>query len=326
MILQNGKKLYWTTDYNPTRWANEVINLGDYMTTPGTETVTPAQTLTADVTSPIVTDGTQPVVTSPVVDGSPAAPVAVVEETPTVTTAAEPGDDAPKVTPKWAQDRINELTAKRYEAERSAKADREARLAAEELLSKFTTGQTPPTPATTPAAPQQPGLTEAEVQRRATEMAQQIARQTEFNNACNKVADAGQKEFKDWTTALGNLAMVGATGEGSNPEFLETAIELKSPEKVLHYLGTNLDQAKRLVEMPGKKMALELARLEAQLNAPAAPTPAPAVSSAPAPIIPVAGGTKAAPGDINDPNLTPDEWFALRSKQIAERKSRYLRA
>jgi len=74
-------------------------------------------------------------------------------------------------------------------------------------------------------------------------------------------------------------------------------------------------------------MALEMARLEAQLNAPApAPAPiVPPVSAAPAPIIPVAGGAKVTPGDINDPNLSVEEWPALRNKQIMEKRSRYLR-
>lgn len=287
------------------------------------ETVTPSQTLTSEVTSPIVTDGTQPIVSSPVVDGNPAAPV--VEVTAIVPSVVETnGDEAPKITPKWAQDRINELTAKRYEAERSAKVDRERANAAEELLSKFTNTPAPTT--TTGEPPKTPVLSEAEIERRVNERAAQVARQNEFDKACNNIADAGQKEFKDWGEALSNLAMVGATGAGSNPEFLETAIELKSPQKVLHYLGTNLDQAKRIVEMPPKKMALELARLEATLNAPAPAPLAPPVSSAPAPIIPVGGAAKAGNPDINDPNLAPDQWFELRAKQVADRKSRYQRA
>lgn len=303
------------------------------MTTTGTETVTPAQTQTTDVTSPIVTDGAQPVVSSPVVEGTdPTVVVPATEVTTTPSTSTTTAtEEAPLVTPKWAQDRINELTAKRHAAERKAQQESERATAAEELLARVTSGQQPPTATatstTTTATP--PALTEQEVERRAQEKATQMARQSAFNNACNAVADAGAKEFKDtWATALSNLSMVGATGEGSNPDFLETAIELKSPEKVLHYLGTNLDQAQRIVSLPPKKMALEMARLEATLNAPVAALQpiVPPVSNAPQPIIPVGGAAKAPAGDITDPNMTPDDWFMLRAKQVAERKARYQRA
>lgn len=293
------------------------------MTTAATETVIPQQTLTADVTSPIVTDGPQVTVSSPVVS-APEAPIVteVVPAAPVETPLA--GDEAPKVTPKWAQDRINELTAKRYEAERRAQQLEEEKNAAVQLLDQLKTAPQPTPANTAPAA--QPGLTEQEVERRAQEKAMQMAQQLEFNKTCNAIAATGEKEYKDWGTAMHNLTMVGALGQGASSEFLETVIELEAPQQVLHYLGTNLDQAKRIAEMSPKKMALEMARLEATLRAPAPLPPMPPVSNAPAPIIPVGGAAKIASGDITDPTMTPDEWFALRAKQVADRKSRYTRA
>lgn len=277
------------------------------------------QTQTADITSPIVTDGPQPVVNSPVVEVNPAPPVV---DAPEVDAAPVQDDVAPKVTPKWAQERINELTAKRHEAERRAAAAEDARKTAEELLTHL---QKPNTSTTSVEKPTAPQLTEQEIDRRVQEKAAQLAQVAEFNKTCNEIAATGEKEFKDWGDALKNLTMVGAVGEHANPEFLETAVELQSPHKVLHYLGTNLDQAKRIAEMSPKRMALELARLEAVLNAPAPIAPMPPVSNAPAPIIPVGGQAKPGNPDIADPNLSPDDWFALRAKQVEERKSRYRR-
>lgn len=294
------------------------------MNTPNVvETVIPAQTQTADVTSPIVTDGPQVTVSSPVVESAQSQAASVDANAPIEPTTTVPTDeDAPKVTPKWAQDRINELTAKRYAEERRASAAEDRARVAEELLAKV---GTQPNQQSAPKA-NEPAPTEQEIERRAQQLASQMAQQQVFNDTCNRIADAGAKEFKDWKEALGNLTMVGAIGDGTTPDFLETAIELKSPQKVLHYLGTNLDEAKRITEMPPKKMALEMARLEAALNAPPQAAPLPPVSNAPAPIIPVAGAVKAGAPDINDPNLSPEEWFAARAKQIAEKRNRYLRA
>lgn len=300
------------------------------MTTPTSETVIPAQIATADVTSPVVTTDDQPVVSSPVVESAEAAAAAVDANAPAPIEVTPPVDDsvAPKTTPKWAQERINDLTAKRYAAERETAAERARAEAAEELLARVTQPAAGAVPAAKPtaaaAAPAQPVTDDQEIERRVNQRAAQMAAQKNFNDACNKVADTGAKEYKDWGDALKNLTMVGAVGQGAPIDFLQTAIELQAPHKVLHYLGTNLDEAKRITELPPTKMALEMARLEATLNAPAPAVVIP-VSNAPAPIIPVGGAAKPGTPDINDPNLAPEDWFALRQKQIEERRNRYTR-
>ena len=233
------------------------------MTTPGSETVLPPQTQTADVTSPIVTD-IQVTVASPVVQ--PVEPTEL-----TITAPVEPAIDStanePSSSPtsKKMLDRINELTAKRYDAERRAKMAEEARTAAEEIIARLTTNAQPNTENTPTAKPE---LTEQEIERRAHQKAAQMAYTAKFNETCDQIADAGKKEFRDWQQALDNLTLVGALGRDVSPEFLETAIELKQPQKLLHYLGTNLEEAERITKLPPKKMAMEMARLEAQLNAP----------------------------------------------------------
>jgi hypothetical protein len=302
-----------------------------------TETTPPAQNSTASITSPIVTDGVQPTVTSPVVEPGSQEPVVDANAPPAGDPASltDPNPDGTtnpdhKTTPEWAQKRINELTAKRYEAERATTAERTARLAAEakaqDLLAQIARPGAAPVPGAPDPASAPVKMGEDEIERRAQEKAVAIAQANEFNKQCNSIVEVGKKEFKDWDEAVKNLNLVGALGQGVSPEFLETAVELKSPHKVLHYLGTNLEEAEKIAKLPPKRMALEMARVEALLNAPAAPAPAPAVSNAPPPVIPVGGAAKPGALSIDDPNLSTADFMAMREKQAEEKRNRYRRA
>lgn len=301
---------------------------------------TPVQgpiTVTTDTgQAPIVTTDNQPVVTSPIVDGGTPAPVVTPVASPDP--AISPAETTPVATtdtnknntsPDWAVKRINELTAKRYEAERKAAAETTARLAAEktaaDLLAKFGSAPNADPNANAP----KPVLTEDEIERRAVEKAQQIAEANRFNEICNNVAETGKKEYADWDIALKNLSLVGAIGQNVSPEFLQTAVELKDPHKILHYLGSNLEEAERVTKLAPKKMAMELARLEASLNAPPAPVPIPApvpVSQAPAPVIPVGGKASPASVDITDPNISMEDFYKIRAQQEEAKRNRYRRA
>ncbi len=297
-----------------------------------TETVIPAPAnTTATVTSPIVTDGAQPVVSSPIVEVNPPAPVADPVVDPNAQSAAtdEDPNKTPATLPDWAMKRINEVTKQRFDVQRELKASETARLAAEAKAKELLEQISVRAPAD-PNAPQQPQatkpvITEEEIERRVEEKALQMAAAKQFNDACNNIVEAGKKEFKDWDASLDNLTLVGLIGKGAPIDFLETAIELKNPAAILHHLGKNLDEAERITKLPPKRMAMELARIETQLSAPAPATPTP-VSNAPAPVIPVGGAAKVTPGDISDPNMPLDDWYALRAKQIEDRKNRYRRA
>lgn len=286
------------------------------------------------ITSPIV-DSTdpQPVVVTPVVDNTPAPVIEADPVVPPVVAdpAADPTDpNAIKATPEWAQKRINELTAKRYEAERVAKQEKEARTLSDaqnaellrQLAAKGTVSADGTTTTVTPAA--KPGPTQAEIDTLVATRAAELAQAERFTNACNVVADEGKREYKDWDEALRNLTLVGALGKDVSPEFLETAVELRSPHKILHHLGKNLEEAERIVNLPPKRMAMEMARIEAQLNSPTVPVVAP-VSQAPAPVIPVGGAAKVGAVDVNDTTTPIDDWMAQRQKQMDERRKRYQR-
>jgi hypothetical protein len=294
---------------------------------------TSTQTQTSEITTPIVTDGAQPVVASPVVDGNPspspepsAAPEPTPAASPEPSAAPEPSPTpTAKETPEWAQKRINKLVAERSAANRAAEAERDARLAAEARAAELLAQIANPDPNKPPVST----LTEEEVEKRAEEKAIQIARANEFNRACDAIADNGKTAFTDWDDALKNLSLVGVIGQGASPEFLETAIELKDPHKILHHLGRNLDEAERISKLPPKKMAMEMARIEATMNTPAAVVPTvpvvPPVSKAPAPVIPVGGAAKPAVLDINDPNLPVEDFMRLRAEAQIARKHRYQR-
>ena len=298
-----------------------------------TDTTPEAVNTTATITTPIVTDPAgQNTVSSPVVQNSTTAATGEPAKTETPAKAEGEGsggqnpapEDPNKNTnvPEWAQKRINELTLKRLAAERREAEEAEKRKTAEaktaELLAQIAARNPEQVQNHTPSTQ----LTEEEIEKRAAQKAIQIANQESFNRACNSIVEHGEKEFKDWDNSLKNLTLVGAIGENANMEFLETAIELKEPHKILHYLGKNLEEAERITRLPAKKMAMEMARIEAQLNAPTPAVVTP-ISNAPAPVVPVGGTAKAPTGDINDPNITSAQWYALRAKQVEERKKRY---
>lgn len=285
------------------------------------ETTPPPAVTTAQVTSPVVQDNaTQPTVTSPVVPKAEVTPAPVVDPVAATTPpATDPAAGGQTTQQDWAIKRINELTAKRYEAERTAEAAKKAQLAAEEksreLLAQITKTTTPD-PAAPPAKPAQ---SDEDIERMVQERATAIAQANSFNEACNKVAATGKKEFTDWQQSLDNLNLVGALGKDVPATFLETAVELKDPHKILHHLGKNMDEAARIAKLPPQKMAVEMARIEATLQAPAP------VSAAPAPVIPVAGATKVSPGTLDDPNISADDWYKIRAQQIEEKRNRYRR-
>lgn len=193
--------------------------------------------------------------------------------------AEKPKDSAPKG--DWVQRRIDQLTREKHEANRRAE-EAEARAA-----------QVAPTAATPTAA------TPKDIDR----AVEQRLRQRDFDSACNKVFEAGKKEFPDFDSSLKTFQMLG----GAPAEFLEAVTSLDNGHKVLQHLGQDPDAASHLLSLSPLKMALELARLETSLGK------APSVSKAPAPITPI--GSKSAP-------VEPDE-FKSTAEYIAWRKKNH---
>jgi hypothetical protein len=180
----------------------------------------------------------------------------------------------------WVQRRIDQLTREKHEEKRQ-------REALEQQLRQY----------------QQPTESTAPKQMTADEIraeAKRLIQQERFDEACNKVFDAGKGEFgNEWDSSLRTFQMLG----GASPEFLEAVTAMDAGHKVLHHLGQNPEVAERLLSLPPLRMALELARLESTVGQ-AKPKP---VSNAPAPINPIGG--RSAP-------VEPPE-FATTAEQIA---------
>jgi len=215
------------------------------------------------------------------------APTTGQEQDESQTTETPPQDDKPKETPRAIQRRFDELTRRAYENQRRAEA-------AEAQLRQM---QQPN--ATAQAAPPQGYVPASEVERAAA----QLVEAQSFNSACDAIADFGAEKFPDFDTALTNFRMLG----GPPQPFLEalTALGKEDGARVFHDLGTNPDEAERIIRMSPARMGIELAKLAAK------PAKVPAVSKAPPPITPIRAGRV-----TTDAEPTDDaEWRAWFTKK-----------
>ena len=159
------------------------------------------------------------------------------------------------------------------------------------------------------AAHPERGLIQADIERRAAE----IATQREFDRSCNDVFDKGSREFPDFGDALGNFRLLG----GLPPSLVEAAIETGSAAAVLYELGKNPDEAARVMQMPPTRMAVAVAKLANKPATLAAPVP---VSRAPAPIRPIAAtGGKPGPKSVDDMSMA--EFAEYEANRAAKRSA-----
>jgi hypothetical protein len=215
------------------------------------------------------------------------SPDATTEQTQEPTETLE---DKGKKEP-WFQKRIGELTRAKYEGLREAEQARAEARELREQLARVQQGE------------QTTGVPVTAVQ----EAARQMLAEQKFNESCNKVYEAGVSEFPNFQAALANLQLVGV-----NREFLELTASSDAGAKLIHHLGTDLDEAARIVSLPPLQMARELTKLELKLGQ----TKAKPVSNAPAPITPIAG-VKASSKDPSE--MTDAEFAKWRRSQIAQR-------
>lgn len=210
----------------------------------------------------------------------------------------------------WEQRRIDQLTRKRYEEK--ARADyAQQRATALEAELAAARGQKP---AETP----QVAITPEKIQAMVQEHAQELVRGQRFDEASNKAAKAGEKEFPDFAKAVVTLNTMGALFDEKGPtDLADTIMQSDLSHKLLHHLGSNPDEAEIILALPPKLQARQIGLLEARLSqAPAAPT-VPLVSKAPAPIVPAGSRANAsdAPSDKDDAAT----WQAKRAAEIAAR-------
>ncbi len=122
------------------------------------------------------------------------------------------------------------------------------------------------------------------IQREAEQLAQRIASGKQFNDECNRIAEAGRKQYADFDASI--AALWEPLG-GTNIGLLEAAVEAGSAHLTLRYLGKNPDEAERIANLSPARQGAALATLATKL---ATPKPKP-VSKAPPPIQAISGGT-----------------------------------
>ncbi len=246
---------------------------------------------TEPVIEPVKPDASQ----TPASEQTPSSAQPATEQVP------EPQEPAKKEEGKWY---IDVITGLRHNVREKAQ-ELEALKAENEVLK--TKGAQPKVVEPTIS------LTDAEINRRADELANARV----FNEKCDAIAAKGKEEFPSFDGALANLRAVGALGPNVSPSFLQAVSELPQAHKLLNHLGNHPDEAARITTLPPLKMAIELAKIESSISAPKPK----AISTAPAPIVPVSG-SGGNNNDLSSPDISMEDFARIRSKQREERAKR----
>jgi hypothetical protein len=201
---------------------------------------------------------------------------AASQQTETSTTEPVKADK----TPVWVQKRIDQLTAEKYAKDRE-NADLRAQLSANNGTNTEST--------------QQNNVGDVETR------AQQIANKREFDRSCDAVFKAGTAEFPDFEANLGNFKMLG----GLSDSFLEGVLQLPDSHKILNALGSDPEEASRIMSLPPLAMGVALSKIIDTRPQ------GKAVSKVPAPIKTIEATSRA----IDDPEkMSQKEWEAWRNK------------
>jgi len=249
--------------------------------------------------------------------GAPAAPADTAPadtQAPSQDSAPANQDDAQQDTQprdekgRFVQQRINELTRQRYEAQRQAEQVARER---DELRAELQRARQP-------AAPDPTQDFEGYVSHRAEAAARRIVeeqqgqwQQHQEQQRQNAIVQQYETRAADYAAAnpgyheaIDNFVQIAA---GSPPEIAEVLMTSEHGPAVAQYLGEHLDEAVRVLRMPPHLAAAEIARIEARVSVPKSKP----VSNAPNPP-PKVGGASAAPRGLSD-DLSMDEWMRRRT-------------
>lgn len=208
-----------------------------------------------------------------------------------------PKDEAPKEEQprdeqgRFAQKRINELTRQKYDARREAEQYKQRLEQVEAELQRLRQ----------PAAPDPnvdlPGYIRHQAQQEAQGLIekergqwQQQQEQQRFQTLASEYA-AKEQEFAAKTPDYQDAVDAFTAVAGVNPQLAEVLMTADYGPEVVHFLGTHLDEAARIAQLPIHLAAREVTRIESRF----APKPKPTTST-PAPV-PTLGGSSAASKD-----------------------------
>lgn len=192
----------------------------------------------------------------------------------------------------WFQTRIDELTRARHEERRRADEAQQQALRYQQQLAQYQQPGSQPDDEFDPSS-------QVDIRTLAQQEATRMLAEQRFTEQCNKVYSDGKSAFPDFDQSVANLQMLGVSRE-----LLELATSSDAGAKLLHHLGTDLDETARLLTLPPVQMARELTRLEFKLAQAPAPKP---VSKAPAPIAPIGSATSTDVGDTS--RMSDAEWY-----------------
>jgi hypothetical protein len=154
-----------------------------------------------------------------------------------------------------------------------------------------------------------------EINRRASLIAQREA----WAQTADRVWNEGLSKHGDWAPQLNALGMM--FGDGVPRGLTEAAIETGAPVDVLYHLAQNPEQALNIAGLSPAKQGVALAKIANELSA---KSKGRGVSNAPSPVTPrVNGGGASAPAkNLDDPNLSMEEWARLRNEQVRAKRGR----
>lgn len=230
------------------------------------------------------------------------APVETVNETPEVTnpesneTEQQPQEESPKddsdKSLKRLQRRVDRVTAARYQAEARAQ-QLEAELARYQQQTQTQVDQSTIRP--------------EDVERLATQRAQDIAQAREMQKAVNTVLEQGKTiaAFDDLCNTVNEEVAFYDAKQRPTP-FLEAVLDSDKPHELIAYLGQNPDMAAELNGLSAARLGRRIEAIEREMKASR-------VSKAPAPIKPIT--PKGSPVPKNPSDMTDAEWYAQRRKR-----------
>lgn len=231
------------------------------------------------------------------------------------------GEVVPPVEPKPRSDpseRINKLTAEKWEARRAKDAAEARAKLAEDTLAELARrdpmlvgGEVPPA-GTPPAQPPVQQFTQADMHREAA----RLAAVSDFNKSVDAAVIAGRKEHQDFDSSVAGLKAI--TGPIIPQEFVAAALETGEAAEVIYQLGKDPAEADRILSLPPIPMAVALASYAGAIKAARGDITKPVVSKAPPPIAPRVGGRASAETNLETVSMAD----FIKSRNASEAASR----
>lgn len=212
----------------------------------------------------------------------------------------EPVAEQTNKTPAWVERRFSEMTRAKHDAQRETDAARAEADTYKRLLEAVQRGETPDTTTPKPGNTQPQGNDDARIRQAA---AQLNANET-FNAKCNAVYETGKADIPGFEESVRNLGLLGAS-----QDFIAGLVGLDDAHKVIHALGSNPDEAERILNLPPMQQGRELERLASKPKAKATKP----VSNAPDPIDTKVDTGK--PQGKSLDNMSIDDFMKARNSQ-----------